>query len=199
MTLSKTLARLGMVASMLAPASAYAHPGAGEAGGLVHGFMHPVGGIDHVLAMVAVGAFAALMGGRALWLVPAAFVAMMAFGGVIGFEGVQLPMVEIGIAASVVALGAAVALRWNPSVAVAAGLVGLFAIFHGHAHGAEMPLGASALGYAAGFMIATALLHVAGIVIGVATGLAGRGSLLATRIGGSAIALAGVGLLAGWL
>lgn len=199
MKVSKTLARLGLAASVLAPAAAHAHTGIGEASGFAHGFMHPVGGLDHVLAMVAVGTFAALMGGRAFWLVPVAFVAMMAFGGYLGIEGVELPLVEIGIAGSVVVLGVAVALRWRPPVVAAMGLVGLFAIFHGHAHGAEMPLDASGLGYAAGFMLATALLHAAGISLGLAAGLVGRGSPTVARIGGGGIALAGVGILAGWL
>jgi urease accessory protein len=199
MTVSKTLARLGLVASVLAPATAYAHTGIGEASGFVHGFTHPVGGLDHILAMVAVGTFAAVMGGRAMWLVPTAFVAMMAFGGYMGVEGIELPLVEIGIAGSVVVLGLAVALRWSPPVVVAMGLVGVFAIFHGHAHGAEMPLDASGLGYAVGFMLATALLHAIGIALGLVAGRIGRGSLLASRAFGGAIALAGVGILAGWL
>jgi urease accessory protein len=149
--------------------------------------------------MVAVGAFAARLGGRALWIVPSAFVAMMAVGGFIGLEGVPLPFVETGIALSVVVLGLAVALRWKLPVAAASALVGLFAIFHGHAHGGEMPVDASGLSYALGFMLATALLHVAGIWLGLAIGKIGARSKLVLQAGGGATALAGVALLGGYL
>jgi len=183
-----------------APAVALAHVGAGDTHGLTHGFSHPVSGIDHILAMVAVGMFAAYLGGRALWLVPATFVLMMAMGGVLGIAGVPVPFVEIGIAASVVVLGLAVALQWSLPTAAAMGLVGFFAIFHGHAHGAEMPADASGIYYALGFMIATALLHVAGIGLGFGIGKIGsRGSQLALRTSGTIMALAGVGILAGYL
>ncbi|MGO4622443.1 HupE/UreJ family protein [Ensifer sp. 2YAB10] len=188
-----------VLATASLPAVAYAHTGVGPAGGLGHGFMHPVGGLDHVLAMVAVGMFAAILGGRALWLVPASFVAMMAVGGDLGMEGVAVPFVETGIAASVVVLGLVVALRWNAPTVAAMGIVGLFAIFHGYAHGAEMPLDASGKQYAIGFMAATALLHIAGIGIGsIITRLSGRATT-AMRFGGGAMALAGVGLLAGYI
>ncbi len=197
----KTALRLGALtlAAALLPATAFAHPGHVETGGFFHGFMHPVSGLDHILAMVAVGAFAAGIGGRALWMVPAAFVAMMAVGGFLGMEGVNLPLVETGIAASVIVLGLAVALRWKLPVAAASALVGLFAVFHGHAHGAEMPVDASGLGYALGFMLATASLHVMGIGLGVAVGKVGARSQLALRAGGGAMALAGVALLGGYL
>ena len=181
------------------PAVAHAHTGVGDTGGLVHGFMHPVGGLDHVLAMVAVGVFASILGGRALWLVPTSFVVMMAVGGILGMQGVNVPFVEIGIAASVVVLGLAVALRWNPPTAAAMGVVSLFAIFHGHAHGAEMPLDASGMQYAIGFMAATALLHIAGVGLGVAIGRISANSATALRFGGGALALAGVGLLTGYM
>ncbi|MBP1876314.1 hypothetical protein LPJGGPFB_05219 [Ensifer adhaerens] len=181
------------------PAVAHAHTGVGDTGGLVHGFMHPIGGLDHVLAMVAVGVFASILGGRALWLVPTSFVVMMAVGGVLGMQGVSVPFVEIGIAASVVVLGLAVALRWNPPTAAAMGVVSLFAIFHGHAHGAEMPLDASGLQYAIGFMAATALLHIAGVGLGVVIGRISANSTAAMRFGGGAMALAGVGLLTGYI
>lgn len=191
----------GLLAAAFAivPAAAHAHTGLGDAGGFPHGFMHPIGGLDHMLAMVAVGAFAAMLAGRALWLVPASFVGMMALGGLLGIEAIDVPFVEIGIAASVVVLGLAVALRWSPPIAVAMGLVGLFAIFHGQAHGAEMPADASGLQYALGFMLATALLHVAGIAAGLIVGRLGAGSVLIARAGGSAMALAGVAILAGYL
>jgi urease accessory protein len=197
----RTALRLGALtlAGALLPTAALAHTGIGAAGGFAHGFWHPIGGLDHVLAMVAVGAFAVRLGGRALWLVPAAFVAMMAAGGFAGMERIQLPFVEIGIAVSVVVLGLSVAFQWKLPVAAASALVGLFAIFHGHAHGSEMPVDASGLGYAAGFMLATASLHVAGIGVGLAVGRIGDRSRLALQASGGAMALAGVALLGGYL
>jgi urease accessory protein len=197
----RTALRLGALtlAGALLPTAALAHTGIGAAGGFAHGFWHPIGGLDHVLAMVAVGAFAVRLGGRALWLVPAAFVAMMAAGGFAGMERIQLPFVEIGIAVSVVVLGLSVAFQWKLPVAAASALVGLFAIFHGYAHGSEMPVDASGLGYAAGFMLATAALHVAGIGLGLAVGGIGARSRLALQASGGAMALAGVALLGGYL
>jgi urease accessory protein len=166
----------------------------------VHGFSHPVSGLDHVLAMVMVGVLAWQLGGRALWLVPASFVGVMAAGGVLGVAGAGVPFVELGIAVSVVALGAMVALGIKAPVAIAMGVVGLFAIFHGHAHGAEMPEDAGGIAYAAGFMIATALLHLAGIGLGFLLGRtdASRGSVFVRAAGGFA-AVAGIGILAGVL
>ncbi|MGE0714063.1 MAG: HupE/UreJ family protein [Alphaproteobacteria bacterium] len=196
MSLPRTLAAFAL--TLLLPASAFAHTGAGDVGGLAHGFMHPLGGLDHVLAMVAVGLFAAHLGGRALWAVPAAFVVMMAAGGALGMAGVGLPAVETAIALSVLVLGAAVALRAAPTTAVAMGLVGFFAIFHGFAHGAELPDGVSGLAYAAGFAAATALLHAAGIALGLAVGrFGGAIAPIAARATGAVIAVAGVGMLAG--
>ena len=125
--------------------AAEAHVGAGSISGFINGLTHPLGGLDHILAMVAVGLFAAHLGGRALWLVPASFVTMMAVGGAAGMAGVDLPFVEAGIGLSVLALGAIVALRWNAPVSAAMTIAGFFAVFHGHAHGAEMPAGAAGL------------------------------------------------------
>ena len=197
----RTALRLGALtlAGALLPTAALAHTGIGAAGGFAHGFWHPIGGLDHVLAMVAVGAFAVRLGGRALWLVPAPFVAMMAAGGFAGMERIQLPFVEIGIAVSVVVLGLSVAFQWKLPVAAASALVGLFATFHGHAHGSEMPVDASGLTYAVGFMLATASLHVAGIGVGLAVGRIGDRSRLALQASGGAMALAGVALLGGYL
>ena len=180
-----------------ATAPALAHPGHGDVHGFIHGFAHPIGGLDHVLAMVAVGLFAAHLGGRALWVVPAAFVTLMAVGGALGMNGVGLPYVETGIALSVVVFGLMLATSVALPVGLAAGLVGFFAIFHGQAHGAELPVGASGLAFAAGFMIATAALHGAGIGLGLGAGRVA--STKAVRIGGAAMAAAGVGLLAGWI
>ena len=197
----KTALKLGALtlAAALLPTAAFAHTGVATASGFAHGFMHPIGGLDHVLAMVAVGAVAARIGGRALWMVPAAFVAMMAMGGFIGMEGIQLPFAETGIAASVIVLGLAVALRWNLSVAAASTLAGLFAIFHGHVHGNEMPVDASGLTYAIGFLLATASLHGVGIGLGYGVARIGARSRFALQAGGGAMALAGVALLSGSL
>jgi urease accessory protein len=176
--------------------AAAAHPGHGDAGGLAHGFLHPLGGLDHVLAMVAVGLYAALLGGRALWLVPATFVAVMALGGATGVAGYALPYTELGVALSVVALGLAVALRVSLPTLAAMALAGVFAVFHGHAHGAEMPQDLSGYAYAAGFLAATALLHGAGIALGLGMGrLSGLDGRRATQAAGGAVALAGLALL----
>jgi len=192
-----------LLASLLValPTAAFAHAGhPGDTAGLLHGFMHPVGGIDHILAMVAVGVFAFVLGGRALFLVPLAFVGMMAVGFVLGIWGLDLPFVELGIALSSVVIGAAAAWGKPMPVAAAMSLVGVFAIFHGHAHGAEMPADAAGLEYALGFIAATALLHLAGIgaALGVSR-LAGRFGRPVAQVAGAAFALGGVGVLAGWL
>jgi urease accessory protein len=192
---------LSVVLSATMASAAEAHTGFGSTHGFVHGFSHPLSGVDHILAMVAVGMFAAHFGGRALWLVPSCFVAMMAVGGALGISGVELPYVELGIAMSVIVLGALVALQTSMPTSIAMGIVGFFALFHGHAHGAEMPTDASGLSYAAGFMLATALLHVAGIALGL-VGLAKIASSYSRRViqaGGAAMAVAGVGILTGYL
>ena len=200
MTRKSIVSLIAATAALMTPAAAFAHTGLGETGGLVHGFMHPIGGLDHVLAMVMVGVLAAQIGGRALWLVPATFVAVMAFGGALGVAGLPLPFVEIGIALSVVILGGMVALRRETSLLAAAGIVGLFAVFHGYAHGAEMPADASGLAYASGFMAATALLHVAGIGLGMAIArLSTVTGPALVRSAGALAAVAGLGLLTGVL
>jgi urease accessory protein len=186
------------LAASLLPTAAWAHVGAGSTVGFVHGFVHPVTGIDHVLAMIAVGLFAANLGGRALWAVPLTFVSVMAVGGALGVAGIGVPFVEAGIAVSVIVLGLAVALQWKWPVAAAMALVGIFAIFHGHAHGAEMPVDASGLEYGLGFMLATALLHVVGIGLGIGIARFGRAySPRVAQFGGGAMAVAGLGLLTG--
>lgn len=189
------ISALALAAVTMMPGLALAHTGAeGHTHGAVSGFLHPVGGMDHVLAMVLVGMLAWQIGQRALWLVPGAFVAVMAAGGALGMAGIELPALEAGIALSVVVLGAMVALGVRAPVAVAMGLAGLFALFHGQAHGAEMPASASALGYAAGFMVSTALLHAAGVAAGYGMG---RISAPAVRMAGAAASVAGVVLLVG--
>ncbi|MGZ3410756.1 MAG: HupE/UreJ family protein [Xanthobacteraceae bacterium] len=180
----------------LAPGVAAAHPGIGHVHDAIDGFVHPLGGIDHILAMIAVGVFAAQLGGRALWLVPTAFVATMAAAGVLGMAGIALPYTEIGIALSVIALGAAVAFRIKVPTTIAMAMVALFAIFHGYAHGMEMPETLSGLGYGLGFVAATALLHLVGIVGFVLLTSASKTGQLAVRALGGAAAFAGIALLA---
>ncbi len=187
------------LALILTPTLAFGHPG-DHAGGFVHGFAHPVGGLDHVLAMVAVGVFAFVLGGRALWLVPLSFVGMMVVGFLMGVGGIGLPFVELGIAASAIAIGALAALGRPMPVALAMAVVGGFAIFHGHAHGTEMALDSSGLGYAGGFIAATTVLHALGIAAAlVVARLVGQHGRTAARWAGAAFALGGVGVLAGWL
>lgn len=189
---------IAAAALTLLPQLAFAHTGVGDVHGFSHGFAHPLGGLDHLLAMVTVGIFAYQLGGRAIWAVPATFVALMAVGGALGISGVDVPFVELGIALSVVVLGLVVAFGVKAPLALAMALVGFFAIFHGHAHGAEMPADASGLAYGLGFMLATGLLHLAGIGLGMAIGRVGEayGSRY-VRGAGAAVAVAGVGILAG--
>ncbi len=183
---------------ILAPSMAFAHTGVGDTVGFAHGFSHPLSGLDHILAMVMVGVLAWQLGGRAVWIVPTTFVGVMAVGGALGMMGIAVPFVETGIALSVIVLGAVIAFNIRAPVAAAAAVVGLFAIFHGHAHGAEMPAAAGGMAYAAGFLIATAVLHIAGIAMGYALARIGesKGAFF-TRAGGGIAALAGVALLSG--
>jgi urease accessory protein len=154
------------LATALYPALAWAHVEQGRTAGLLAGLQHPVSGLDHVLAMVSVGLWGAQLGAPAAWLLPVTFPMVMALGGMLGLMGLPLPGVEIGIAASGILLGLAVLAEWRPPLAVAAGLVGFFAIFHGHAHATELPAGASGLTYSLGFVAATGTLHALGILIG---------------------------------
>jgi urease accessory protein len=175
---------------------ALAHSGEGGAGGFIAGLLHPVFGPDHVVAMVAVGLWGAFLGAPAIWLLPIVFPLVMALGGVLGILGVPIPAVEAGIAASAIVLGLMVALAARPPLWSAALLVGAFATFHGFAHGKELPAGANAVAFAAGFVIATGLLHLTGIAFGLLTRWpAGR---LAVRGAGAAIALTGVAYLGGF-
>ena len=183
-----------VVATLLLPEVALAHTETGV-GGFLSGFTHPIFGFDHVVAMVAVGLWGAFLGQPAIWLLPMVFPVVMAFGGLAGVQGVPLPGVETGIAISAVALGAMVALALRPPLWVAAILVGAFAIFHGHAHGTELPQAANPLAYGVGFVIATGLLHLSGLALGMlARWPAG---LQAVRVGGGAIACVGLYFLAG--
>jgi len=187
---------LGATATILTPVVAFAHTGIGDTSGFVHGFGHPISGLDHVLAMAMVGVFAWQLGGRALWLVPMTFVGVMAVSGMLGAAGIGVPFVEIGIALSVVVLGAIVTFDVKAPIAAAVGVVGLFAMFHGHAHGAEIPDDAGGVAYAAGFMIATAILHLAGISTGFLIGTTDKRLVRLVR---GFTTIAGVALLVGVL
>lgn len=188
--LSMHLFLTALCAIFLLPISALAHTGAGQSTGFSAGFIHPAGGADHLLAMLAVGLWAAQMGGRAAWAVPGAFVSMMVAGGVLGISGVHVPYIEAGILVSVLVLGVLIAGAFRLPLAISGILVGIFAVFHGHAHGAEMPIAVGAIAYSAGFALATALLHAAGILAG--TGLRKLDIEKITRFAGGAIALGGI-------
>lgn len=177
--------------------AACAHEGGGVVGGFFSGFMHPILGWDHVVAMVAVGLWGAFLGRPAIWVLPIAFPLVMALGGALGVAGIPLPAVETGIATSAVVLGSVVALAVRPPIWLAALIVGAFAIFHGHAHGTELPNAANALAYSLGFVFATGLLHLSGISFGLLVRWPlGR---IAVRVCGALIAFAGLGFLTGTL
>jgi len=170
--------------------TANAHQETGQAAGILAGLSHPVSGLDHVLAMVAVGLWGAVLGAPAIWVLPVAFPLVMAVGGLLGLLGWPLPGVEIGIAVSAIVLGAMVLVEARPPLWLAALIVAFFAVFHGHAHGRELPQGTSALLYSLGFVVATGLLHAVGILIGTANRWpAGR---LFLRTAGAGVAAAGL-------
>ncbi|MDX6765716.1 MAG: HupE/UreJ family protein [Candidatus Methylacidiphilales bacterium] len=172
------------------PSLAQAHPGAGHAVGFLHGTTHPVTGLDHLCVMLAVGLWAAQRGGRATWLVPLTFVSVMALGGFLGLASVPLPLVEQGILASVLVLGVLIAAAVRLPLAATSILIGLFALFHGHAHGTEMPENASGLAYGLGFMLATACLHGCGIGLGLMVQRLGSARMF--RYVGGAITACGI-------
>jgi urease accessory protein len=179
----------------LIAAQASAHTGEGIDTGFASGFWHPILGWDHVVAMVAVGIWGAFLGSPAIWILPVVFPLVMAFGGALGILGVPLPMVETGIALSGVLLGLLVAFAVRAPLWVAAVIVGIFAIFHGHAHGTELPAEFSAYGYAVGFVVGTGLLHMAGIAVGFLT--RSPAGTIAVRAVGGVIALVGAAFLVG--
>ena len=181
---------LGLLAVLLWAPGAHAHILQGEAASFLVCLGHPVSGLDHVLAMIAVGLWGAQLGAPALWLLPVTFPMVMALGGMLGLLGVPLPGVEIGIATSAVLLGLAVMSELRPPLAAAAVLVGFFAVFHGHSHGAELPAGQNALLYSMGFVVATGGLHGVGIAVSLIHRWAWGQTLL--RTAGAGIALAGV-------
>jgi urease accessory protein len=174
----------------LCPLTVFAHQRGGEVIGFASGFWHPISGIDHILAMIAVGMWGAQLGAPAIWVLPVVFPMVMALGGTIGLMGVKLPGIELCIALSALALGFAVFREARPKLWISATMVGVFAIAHGHAHGTELPLGASGVLYSIGFVMATGLLHALGIGIGVVhRWTAGR---VALRVAGAVVAMGGV-------
>lgn len=175
---------------------AFAHTGGAAGGGLAQGFLHPLGGWDHLLAMLAVGVWAAQLGGRAVWAAPAAFVGGLVLGAILGMGGIELVAVETGILASLVIVGLLIALAIRLPLAGGLALVALFGLVHGHAHGSELPETASPVYYALGFVSASILLHLLGVALGTA---ARRYALpLLPRLGGGAVAAAGLlGLVLG--
>jgi len=176
---------------------AHAHESTDMAGGFISGFVHPLLGWDHVVAMVAVGLWGAFLGVPAIWILPVVFPLVMAFGGALGVLGIPVPAVETGIASSAVVLGAMVAMAARPPIWIAAIIVAVFAIFHGYAHGAELPNSANPLTYSVGFVLATGMLHLLGIAFGLLVKWpAGK---LAVQVSGGVIALAGIGFLTGTL
>ncbi len=182
-----------LFAALCWPVMVLAHTEGGRAEGFIAGFHHPISGLDHILAMVSVGLWGAQLGAPAIWLLPVTFPVVMAFGGMLGLIGVPLPGVEIGIAISGIILGMAVLSEWRPPLWVAAVIVGIFAIFHGHAHGTELPAGASGMLYSIGFVMATGLLHGCGISIGLIHRWTwGRWAL---RVAGFVVAVAGARFL----
>jgi len=182
-----------LAALVLAATPALAHTTAGVALGFESGFIHPLTGLDHILAMVAVGIWGAQLGLPAIWLLPVTFPLVMSIGGVLGVRGVPIPGVEFGVAASAVVLGAMILLAARPPLWVAAIVVGAFAIFHGHAHGAELPHAARPLAFGAGFVLSTGLLHLTGISIGLLNKWQLGGRVL--RVTGAVISVVGMFLL----
>ena len=187
---TQVLAQAIAVLAILWAEPAIAHVGKGAAAGLLTGFLHPISGWDHVLAMVAVGLWGAQLGAPAIWMLPVVFPLVMAMGGMLGFLGVPVPGIEYGIAASGILLGAAVMLEVRPPLVAAAVVVGVFAIFHGHAHGTELPPDQSPLLYSMGFVVATGCLHAVGIGIGAVHRWTWGQRLL--RAAGAVVAVGGV-------
>lgn len=196
MEMKRTVIVAGALSLIASPAFAHLDPI--QHGSFAAGFTHPISGVDHILVMVLVGMWAAMLGGRAVLAVPAAFVGVMMLGFVAALAGMPVPFVEPVILASIVALGLLVALALPVSAASGAIIVGFFAFFHGHAHGGEIG-SAAILSYGVGFMLATALLHAIGIGIGLAAGqlLSGKKGQIALRLAGGATAIGGLVMIAG--
>jgi urease accessory protein len=186
-------ATIVLLCLLLWPSSASAHILGDQAGGFISGFVHPISGLDHILAMVSVGLWGAQLGAPAIWALPVTFPMVMAFGGMLGLMGVPLPGTEIGIALSAIGLGAMVASEARPPLWIAAALVAFFAIFHGHAHGTELPPDESGVLYSIGFVVATGMLHLTGIGIGLIHRW--KAGEVALRLGGAGVAIAGCAFL----
>ncbi len=180
---------------LCACASVRAHSGEANASGFLAGVLHPLTGFDHLLAMVAVGIWGATLGLPLVWALPVAFPMLMVVGGILGITGVPLPFIESGIAVSVVVLGLSIAAAWRAPVPVALAIVAVFGVFHGYAHGAELPKSASPAAYVAGFVLCTGALHLTGIALGTLKRL--RHGALTLRASGGLIAVAGVWIFAG--
>jgi urease accessory protein len=183
------------LALLLVAGPAFAHTEAGVAGGFISGFLHPILGPDHLVAMVAVGLWGAQLGAPAIFVLPITFPLVMAIGGVFGIAGLDVPLTEVAIALSAVVLGAVVALQARPPFWIAAIVVGAFALFHGYAHGQELPEAANPLAYGVGFVLATGLLHAVGIGLGLL--LRWEGGARLVQACGVVIALLGVWFLYG--
>ena len=186
---------VSIITLIFATSAAVAHTGEGLTGGFLSGLTHPIFGWDHVVAMVAVGLWGAVLGRPAIWILPIVFPLVMAFGAALGVAGIPVPFIEAGIALSGVVLGLLIVFFVKTPMVIAAVLVGLFAIFHGHAHGTELPEAANPIAYAVGFVIATGLLHLFGILFG--TLMASEAGKWAVRAGGALIALVGAAFLFG--
>lgn len=183
------LAWLSTAVALLAASPATAHSGTGLPGGFVSGFLHPLSGFDHLLAMVSVGLWGAFLGRPLIVALPVVFPTVMVVGAALGMANVALAAPDVGIALSVLALGLCIAAAWKAPAAAACAIVGVFAIFHGYAHGKELPSAADPIGYSVGFVLATGLLHVAGIGIGLLN--ARSAGVVATRMMGGAVAVCG--------
>jgi urease accessory protein len=191
--LAKVVPALVAGSGLLVAVPAWAHDGTGLAGGFASGFAHPLSGVDHMLAMVSVGLWGAFLGRPLVYLLPIVFPPVMVVGAILGMAGLPMPSVEPGIALSVLVLGGCIVLAARAPVILAAAIVGAFAIFHGYAHGRELPSAADPVGYSLGFVLATGLLHVAGIALGLIKDR--PGGEVVVRGAGAAIAVAGVILL----
>ena len=187
------LAAASIVVTLLVAQPAQAHDGTGLAGGFAAGVLHPLAGLDHMLAMISVGLWGAFLGRPLLYALPMLFPAAMAFGGALGMAGIGFPSVELGIAVSVVTLGAMILFAVRAPIWVACVIVGIFALFHGYAHGTELPSAADPVGYSAGFVLSTGVLHLLGIAAGLLR--ATRAGTIALRTAGGAIALTGAWFL----
>lgn len=193
----KTMSRclwISAVILFLTSAGVHAHSVPGDVRGFGTGFVHPLHGLDHVLAMIAVGLWAAQLGGRARWFVPASFVGVMVLGGALAMAGLRVPFTEEGIMLSLLVFGILIAVAARFPLAASMAIVGLFAFFHGHSHGTEMPVNTVGFAYGAGFALGTAALHATGIAMGLLAEKLAKQPVI--RFAGAAIAVAGICLWA---